>query len=187
MFKLFSMSLYFASFLPLWLSVIFIDMLSIIESDKCNTTEYIGIGCILAGILISTIIIFYELHKYRKRNAKKQTIKMATEEKTITTEYLLSYILPLFAFDFTVWHQVILFLVFFLTFGYLCIRHNHFSVNILLEIMNYRFYQCILENSDNIKTEQTVMSRQRLNGLVGQDIYVSAINNDYSLDVGKDR
>ncbi|MBQ1502206.1 MAG: hypothetical protein IIZ45_06305, partial [Firmicutes bacterium] len=27
----------------------------------------------------------------------------ATEEKTITAEYLLSYILPLFAFDFTQW------------------------------------------------------------------------------------
>lgn len=43
----------------------------------------------------------------------------------ITAEYLLSYILPLFAFDFTKWDEVVKFLIFFLTFSYLCIRHGH--------------------------------------------------------------
>mgnify|MGYP000320977530 FL=1 len=60
----------------------------------------------------------------------------------ITAEYLLSYILPLFAFDFTKWDEVVKFLIFFLTFGYLCIKHNSFSVNIVLELLGYKMYDC---------------------------------------------
>lgn len=58
-------------------------------------------------------------------------------------EYLLSYILPLFAFDFTVWNGVVLFLIFFTILGFLCIKHNYFSVNIILEMAEFRFYNCI--------------------------------------------
>ena len=37
------------------------------------------------------------------------TINDAKESKTITAEFLLSYILPLFAFDFTQWDEVVKF------------------------------------------------------------------------------
>ena len=37
----------------------------------------------------------------------------AQEEKTITAEFLLSYILPLFTFDFRTWDGVFLFLIFY--------------------------------------------------------------------------
>lgn len=40
MFKLFSFSLYFVSFLPLWVSVLFIDILSIAENQTETRTEY---------------------------------------------------------------------------------------------------------------------------------------------------
>lgn len=98
---------------------------------------------------------------------------------------MLSYILPLFAFDFTLWNQVVLFLVFFVTLGYLCVRHNYYSVNIVLEIVGYRFFQCNMCNSDNVTTERLIISKQRLNELVGTDIYVTALNNEYNLDVSK--
>lgn len=185
MFKLFSISLYFVSFFPLWVSVLFIDILSIMKSRTEKGTEYISIGCILIAMFISIIVIFHEIHKCGREGSTKQTIKVAREEKTITAEFLLSYILPLFAFDFTLWHQVVLFLVFFITLGYLCIRHNYYSINIVLEIVGYRFFHCSLSNSDHVQTEQLIMSKQRLNELVGTDIYVVALNNEYRLDVSK--
>lgn len=185
MFKLFSFSLYFVSFLPLWVSVLFIDILSIAENQTETRTEYISICCILIVLFISIVIIYHELRKHGKEGSRRQTIKAVREEKSITAEFLLSYILPLFAFDFTLWNQVVLFLVFFATLGFLCIRHNYYSVNIVLEIAGYRFFRCVMSNSDNVETEQLVMSKQRLNELIGTDIYVAALNNDYVLDVSK--
>lgn len=183
MFKLFSFCLYFVSFLPLWISVIFIDVLSIIDNTDNRGTEFISIFSILIVFLFSIFIIYQNLGKRGKEGAKKQILKSAKEEKSITSEFLLSYILPLFAFDFTLWSQVVLFLVFFVTLGILCVRHNYYSVNIVLEAAGYRFFQCSLVNSDNVKTDQFIISKQRLNEMVETEIYVSALNNDYGLDV----
>lgn len=93
-------------------------------------------------MLISCVVIYHEKHKHRREGSTKQTIKGA-REKNITAEFLLPYILPLFAFDFILWNQVVLFLVFFVTLGYLCIRHNYYSVNIVLEIVGYCFFNAI--------------------------------------------
>lgn len=185
MHKLFSISLYFVSFLPLWISVLFIDILSIVEKQTDIRTECISIFCILIVMFVSVIVIYHDLHKHGREGSKSHTIKTAREEKSITAEFLLSYILPLFAFDFTLWNQVVLFLIFFTTLGFLCIRHNYYSVNIVLEIVGYRFFRCNMCNSDNVKTKQLIISKQRLNELIGTDIYVVALNNDYGLDVGK--
>ena len=105
------------------------------------------------------------------------------KEKTITAEYLLSYILPLFAFDFTQWSQVVLFLIFYLTLGFLCIRHNYFSVNIVLEIARFRFYTCTVENEDGQRLEQRIISHRRLNGCIGDFLYLKSLNNEYKLDI----
>lgn len=183
MLKLFSISLYISSFFPLWISVIFIDILSIIENKENTWTEYLSICCILIAVFTSSIIIHRELHKRGKEGSKVYTIKSIKEEKAITSEFMLSYILPLFAFDFTMWNQVVLFLVFFVTIGFLCVRHNYYSVNIILEIAGYRFYRCSMFNSDKVMTEHLVMSKQRLNEMTGMEIYVSALNNEYVLDV----
>ena len=183
--RFFSISLYFVSFMPLWISVLFLDILSILENMTNKMTEYISISCILAGMCISLAVIYCEIHRQGKEGATIHTLKLAKEEKAITAEYLLSYILPLFAFDFTLWHQVVLFLVFFVTLGYLCIRHNYYSINIALEIAGSRIYQCVLSNDDNVVIEQLVMSKQRLNALIGMEVHISALNNDYGLDVSK--
>lgn len=183
MLRLFPFSLYFLSFMPLWISIVFIDFLSIIETDTSKITEYISIGCIVLMLILSISIVVRELCRVGKEGSKVQTIRFAREEKAITVEYLLSYVLPLFAFDFTLWKQVVLFLIFFVTLGYLCIRHNYYSANIILELAGYRFYWCIVENSDKVETKQLIISKQRLNNQKGSTIYVLAINNDYGLDV----
>ena len=181
--RIFSLSLYHTSFTPLWISILFIDIKSCIENPSNLWTEYISIGCILISCLIALIVLLIALCTNGKEGASPHKVVSAIEEKTITAEYLLSYILPLFAFDFTQWSQVVLFLIFYLTLGFLCIRHNYFSVNIVLEVANFRFYSCTTENEDGELLEQRILSHRRLNGCVGEMLYLKSLNNEYKLDI----
>ena len=137
----------------------------------------------MVSCLIALIVLLVALCTEGKEGATPQTLMSAKEEKTITAEYLLSYILPLFAFDFTQWSQVVLFLIFYLTLGFLCVRHNYFSINIILEITNFRFYVCKVENEDGQIMEQRIISHRRLNGCVGETLCLKSINNEYKLDI----
>lgn len=186
--KIFSLSLYHISFAPLWISILFIDIKSCIENTSNLWTEYISIVCILFSCFIALIVSLVSLVKMYtggKEGTTQQTLMSATEDKTITAEYLLSYILPLFAFDFTQWSQVILFLIFYLTLGFLCVHHNYFSVNIILDIANFRFYKCKSKNEDGQVLEQKIISRRQLTGHVGETIYLKSINNEYKLDINQ--
>ena len=64
-----------------------------------------------------------------------------------------------------------------------CIRHNCFSVNIILEVKNFRFYRCKIENEDGKFLEQRILSHRRLNGCVGETLYLKSLNNEYKLDI----
>ena len=89
-----SFSMYFLSFVPLWITVLFIDIKSLIEGGGDKWTEIISISGILLGVLTSLIILFV---KFFVADDEKYvlTIQEAKESKTITAEFLLSYILPL--------------------------------------------------------------------------------------------
>lgn len=177
-----SFSMYFLSFVPLWITVLFIDIKSLIDGGRDKWTEIISITGILLGMLVSLIILFV---KFFVTDDEKYvlTIQEAKESKTITAEFLLSYILPLFAFNFTQWDEVVKFLIFFLIFGFLCIRHNYFSVNIILELMHYRMYECSLMNPDGKEIERTVISKNTLSTSKGNNIEVKILNNEYYLDL----
>lgn len=102
--KIFKTAMFFTAFIPLWFTVVFIDGMSI--ADKTNTTigaEIAGISGIVAGLIISGIVIVGSMKGIRKESFKKYKILSVQQEKGITSEFLLSYILPLFAFDFTKW------------------------------------------------------------------------------------
>lgn len=177
-----SFSMYFLSFVPLWITVLFIDIKSLIDGGGDKWTEIISITGILLGMLVSLIILFV---KFFVTDDEKYvlTIQKAKESKTITAEFLLSYIFPLFVFNFTQWDEVVKFLIFFLIFGFLCIRHNYFSVNIILELMHYRMYECSLMNPDGKEVERTVISKNTLSTSKGNNIEVKILNNEYYLDL----
>ena len=92
--KLFSFSLYYISFAPLWLSILFIDIKSYVENSNNLWTEKISIVCIIICTLICLIVLSIELRSNGKESTIPEILKQAKEEKTITAEYLLSYILP---------------------------------------------------------------------------------------------
>ena len=178
--KVVSYSLFFLSFIPLWITVIFIDGKGLIEGNENNCTEKISIVLILINVFICFIVLLIKIK--HKEHTDLYIIEKATEKKMITAEYLLSYILPLFAFDFTKWDEVVKFLIFFLTFGYLCIRHNSFSVNIVLELLGYKMYACNLINGDGKRVEKTVISKKDLLVCKGEELRIVSLNNEFWLD-----
>ena len=180
----FSLSLFYLSFIPLWISVLFVDIKYIIDGNNSLCTAYISIGCILLFIILSLVVVIRYIMKIKtKEGTHKYTIVDAKENKSITTDYMLSYILPLFVFDFTHLDGVIMFLIFFITLGFLCIKHNNFCVNIIFEIANYRFYSCTLKNEDNVEINRTIISRSILNSNVGNVIDLKLLNNEFCIDV----
>ena len=179
--------MFFLAFAPLWISVLFIDIKSICEGNPNIWTEIISVSLLLSVSVISMIVLMCELAPLNTTGQQEYRIISAKEEKTITAEYLLSYILPLFAFDFTVWNEVVLFLVFFLVLAFLSIRHNYFSVNIVLELMCYRFYSCELENEDGVSISKIVVCKGSLSAQIGSAILARAINNDYIVKLSDKR
>ena len=93
--KLFTSALFFISFAPLWLSVIFVDTVSLLEDTQSSGIEKIGISTILVVFSISLVFVLKKLRVEANSEAERYTILTVTEEKTVTSEFLLSYILPL--------------------------------------------------------------------------------------------
>lgn len=178
--KRFAFNMFFLSFSPLWLSVLFVDFKSIfIDKNENLITEIslISIILFLWGFAFIDINVYF--HKVNNIRVDTYSLIETKENKTITSDFLLSYILPLFAFDFTQWDGVVEFLVFFSVLAFLCIRHNHFSVNIILELMKYKMYDCVLLNSDNQEIERIVISKNSLMICKGKEITIKHINNDF--------
>jgi len=106
------------------------------------------------------------------------------QEKGITSEFLLSYVLPLFAFDFTQWDGVIQFLIYFIVLTFLCIRNNNVYANLVFEIKKYKFYDCELQwkaesNVDTINA--MVISKENICSQKGNTIEIASLNKPFHL------
>lgn len=175
-----SICLYFISFTPLWFAILFIDIKNIVDQDQNLCTEIISIISIILLFIISLTVVHNLIVDKRKSGSEKYTIIIVKESKDITIEYFIAYVLPLFAFDFTRWDQVIIFLIFYISLGSLCIKHSYFTANIILEGLGYSFYECSIKNSDGIVIEKYVISKKNLKQ--ENNIFLKSINNEYMIE-----
>lgn len=182
-----SFCMYYLSFMPLWVTVLFIDIKSLIEGRDYKGTETLSIVLIIIFLIVTILYMLWYFNRFNEGFIEEYEIVKVKESKMVTAEFLLSYILPLFAFDFCRWDQVVEFLVFFSVLGFLCIRHNYFSVNIILEIMKFRIYECTLNNRDERPIEKIVISKNLLTLKKGHPIKLKWLNNEVMLDVKKDK
>lgn len=178
-----SFSLFYLSLTPLWLSIGFIDAKNIVNGNPNIYTELISIGVMIIAMIFSAIVVAISFNQKNKAGAQPYTLISIKEEKLITAEYMLTYVLPLFAFDFTVWYGVILFLLFYFVLAFLHIRHNRIGANIILEIFGYRYYECELENEDKIIILKSIISRNPLLSKKNYKFSAKPLNNEYYLDV----
>lgn len=182
--KIYKYSTFFLSYTPLWISVSFVDLMSLFYYNTLNPwTERISITLITIGYVVSIPNMAITLHKMGKEGSEKYEIKEVREEKTVAMEYLLSFILPMFAFEFTHWDQAVLFLIYFAVLGFLCLRHNLLVANVILEAAKYKFYYIVAEKDYGNKVERKVISRAKLVNMKEDDVYLIPMNNDWYYDV----
>ncbi len=195
--RCFLLAIYYISFAPLWLSVLIINGKSLFWGGSEDIKiEVVGSIFIIFLMCISWCYVWIQLKQkeMEQDNLHEYEVKSICEQKNTTVEFMLSYVLPLFAFDFTRWDGMLLFLIFFVVFGYLTVKHRIFSVNIILEIMRYHIYDCAVEvlnihesadSKEGKRINLLILSKRDIVDIYGTIISVSSINNDIKLDMGK--
>lgn len=175
--------MYYLSFTPLWISILYIEIMSLLHGTENRLTE---IGYIISMPIMMLIAIIYTKKVFNSHNVNgvKCELKSAKEQKLITAEFIVTYIMPLMAFDFTTWEGMILFIFFFGVFGWICVRHNYFCTNIILDIMHYRIYNSVVI-VDSTSVEVQVLSKENLRVHIGEKMILKWINNDYGYIVCK--
>lgn len=158
---LFLMSMFFLSFVPLWICVICIEAKSLIDGTACPYTEWIFIGLIAFVTLISILSVVKTLKNQGTPDIDEYVVITAEKDTVSTTGYLLSNALPLLAFDFTQYFDCIQFLIIFGFLAVLCLMHYRCDSNICLELAGYRLYKCKLHGKFEDKEEIAVLIRRK--------------------------
>ena len=81
--------MFFLSFLPLWVSVLFLDFKSILEKNPYTYTEKVSIVLIMLTFLVSFLVLKRILNPYDSGGSSVYTIHSASEDKTLTSEFFL--------------------------------------------------------------------------------------------------
>lgn len=104
-------------------------------------------------------------------------VTAAKRDTVSTTAYLLSNVLPLLAFDFTQYPDVIQFIVIFGFLAVLCLLHRRIDSNLCLELAGYRLYQCSMQRKNSSKNNVMVLIRKKqLN--VNDEMKIHKINDE---------
>lgn len=177
--------MYYLAFTPLWILVILTDIFSIMDMKLIYTRKKQVFRFSLEHFLVALHIVRKELTSEKVDNVQPMHLKNVKEEKFAVAEFMMSFVFPMFAFDFTKYQGVLLFSVFFLIFGWLCIKHNYFCVNVVLEIMKYKIYDCECANTDKIKYAKKILSNRSLIEQSNTMVLTRRINNEYLFDCGK--
>ncbi len=182
--RVFRLCLFITSFFPLWITIAFLEGLSIYEGGPNLKTEYAVLTILLLAVLPSTWVVVKGIKMKKKKKGDHCTIREAVRANSITSEYLLSYILPLFAFDFTWWRDVAIFLFYFAVLAFLCLRNNNVYVNPLLELMGYHIFNCRLEFLGmGEPVEATLLSTNNPAAKIGHGIQVERMNAPVYIEV----
>lgn len=161
MWNKFRWDMFITSFLPLWISIVITDGWSVYDvlSKKWNydlsweenlssnifsiLLQSISVIVVIAVVSVSVLGINSFL-KQKESSSNKPSGEITRAEKSgnISAEFLVAYILPLIAFDFTSLIGIVLFLIYFSVLAFLSIRNNYIYTNILLEFKEYKMYDC---------------------------------------------
>lgn len=204
----FKWNMLITSFLPLWISIIFFDLCKIIdntianwnkeinfwnnffETIKKNIISIIFIFIIFIICIISCSMINHFLNKQYKSNNNTATISNIKQKNNLSADYLIAYILPMIVFDFTSLVDILLFVIYFSTLSFLCIRNNHVYINIFLEFKKYKFYTgditCLIVNNNHCYTNCLIISKNDLTGYNNKDINYYDFSKEIYIDLTED-
>lgn len=129
--QFFKWNMFFTSFLPLWISIVVTDLWTIgnkiVENSKeafeNSRIEIITIVLLIGYTLFSMFYISRIISvQERSTNKEQGIIVRAKRANKLSAEFLLAYILPMIAFDFSSMNNIVLFLIYFVVLSFLCIR-----------------------------------------------------------------
>lgn len=133
------------SFLPLWVSVLIVCIQGVVIRNQPIGTEIALLVAVPALLVVSGLEMIIFFHT-RKPPADEVEGGLVVEEyekqKTITTEYLLACVLPLYTFDFTNWCSVLQFATVIGTIVLLYAKYYELPPNVVLELMGYSRFKC---------------------------------------------
>ena len=154
-----------------------------------NTTQLIFSGLVLIFTAVATV---YALLFVRRKNRQSEksasvTIIEARKSTTVVTDFLLFYILPMIAFDFSSVRDILLFVIYFAFIAFLSIRNGNVYTNVLFEFMGYKVYKCDIEKDVLGKPypyyECAVISKSNLVSKAGEKISCFSFENTIYLNV----
>ena len=203
-------NMFITSFIPLWITIVLSDLWDImgyilvrwnnrdnLQFDfqdalrrflEANLLTFVTI--IVICILVITSVIGlngFLKKKEQEENTLRGRLLRVSRANKLSAEFLLAYILPMVAFDFSKGKGVMLFVVYFLILAYLCIRNNNIYTNIYLELKRYRMYECDVEcrvaNGYKIYPDSLVISRRDLTTRSGDDMKYWDFDNYVYIDL----
>ena len=190
----FKWDMFVTSFIPLWISIIIFDIWDLVNyaiasypKEKMPLEKLLPFMCgniiqIVSIIIIIIVVTFsiYGMNKFLRdqENSRQNptgTILKAKKANKLSSEFLLAYILPLIAFDFSNLKSIALFLTYFAILAFLCIRNNNIYTNIMLEFKKYRIYSCDIQrpapgNQTSIYYDSLMISKEDLTSLENKKV-----------------
>ena len=204
--KKFKWNMFITSFIPLWLSIIVAGIWSVIENGiqiwSCKKNIAYNLSVIFRENVVSIVVVLvttvlmvisiFSINSFLKDKCSnneppKIKIKKALRANKLSSEFLLAYILPMIAFDFTALKSVVLFVIYFAMLAFLCIRNNNVYTNIWLEFKGYKMFLCDLE-ADRMGRPYTyydclVISRYNLTTKIDNDMDYWDFDNYIYIDL----
>lgn len=191
----------YLALLPLWISYI-IMMIAFVYTKLENKVygfkigklpyyvKYLFFNYTLQFVLTTSFILLYLIcafifEKYLKNNDNDQIeeieIKNPNKNRTLTSEYLFTYVLPLFAFDINKTSNLLCLIIYLLTIMFLAYKNSNLIGNIYLDLRKYYYYTC----TSNNKNEIIIISKSDLKYYENDKIKVNWINNNIAKHILK--
>lgn len=202
----FRWDMFITSFLPLWLSIFIEDIWNIVQvgiNDWCCNKSFLEnlkftlqetIVCVVVVIVVCIVMITsmcsvnaFLKDKYGIDSPPCTKVNSAVRANNLSSEFLIAYILPMIAFDFSELKSVISFTIYFGMLAFLCVRNSNVYANIWLEFKGYRMYICKLERKILGETckynDCLVISKQNLTSMTGKNIKYWDFDNYIYIDL----
>ena len=84
-----SFCMYYLSFVPLWITILFIDIKSLVEGGDYKKTEIISIVLILIFLIVTILYMVLYFNKTNDGFIEEYEIVKVKESKMITSEFFL--------------------------------------------------------------------------------------------------
>ena len=131
-------------------------------------------------LLVFSII----LHKALNERGLQYKVVETKPLKKFSSEYLLSYVIPLIAFDFTQWQDMIKFLIIWGFLFLLCWRFWQMPIA-WLSMLGFFVSECDLETYDGQLVQKIIISRKPLSRIKGELVTIADIDNNQAIQIGE--